>query len=356
MNKENILFKAFVDIINYLNETKSSLDKKLLIKNKFKNEFIYDNFIFFNLGQLLSIFYLFNINNLIRKDITYSNGTFFIKDLFNKKTIVNTMDSDCMLIAQNIIDKSIYNKEFLPDQIKINNYYEYNDIKSGFVETYTNLLNNKIYLTKLLQNYNNENLLIDIIDNLRSLNYNDLNRQIKLLDIKFKNDYSNFDSKKEEFIYSEINSKNFIDLGCYIADDLIENSIIGIHNNDIEITWIGYIDNNIQPLFYRNIYVSLFLSYLYQNTDKKYYLQASIQALKPALRYLNNYNKKDEHYLNILKSLYTLNSMLDITTLKNFINLNSRLLKKYNISSSSPKNIDKYLLDISIKTISNIIK
>lgn len=355
MNNENILFKSFIDIIDYLNKTKFSLDKKLIVKNTFKNEFIYDNFIFFNLGQLLSLFYLFNINTLNRKNITYVNRTFFIKDLFNKKDIINTIDSDCMFIAQNIIDKSVYNIEFLPSELKINNNYEYNYIKSGFIETYTALLNNKIYLTKLLQNYNNEELFTNTINNLRSLNYNDLNKQIKLLDIKLKNNYSNYNSKKEEFVCSKINSRDFIDLGCHIADDLIENSIIGIHNNDIEITWIGYIDENIQPLFYKNIYISLFLSYLYQNTDKKYYLQASIQSLNPALRYLN-YNEKDENHLSILNSLYTLNSILDIPALNNFINLNSSLLKKYNINSSHKNNMNKYLLDISIKTINNIIK
>ena len=66
MNNKNILFNALLAIINYLNSINPLQNKKLIITTNYNDaEFNYDDNIFFNLGQLFAILYIFNVGKSI---------------------------------------------------------------------------------------------------------------------------------------------------------------------------------------------------------------------------------------------------------------------------------------------------
>lgn len=352
MRSEDIIIKGFIQIIDHLNKNKFTEDKKLIVYPMSRKTEEYNDNIFFNSGQLLAMFYIFNVNGISRGDIDYSDGKFFIKNLFKKKNINNNIDSGCISIAENIINASVYYKEFLPCWIEVNTNGECKAIEDGFVETYTDLLNEKILLIKMIEEYQNEIFFSDVINKLKILNYNDLIRQSRLIKLRLGYNYCNkiFNEKINDY-----NKDEFIDISCRIADELIEGSIIGVYDNEIEITWLQYLKNEIVTLTDKNIYVSLFLSYLSKNTNNKYYLQSAIQAIKPAIRSLNLefYNKEEREYNYILNAMYYLNNMIYIGPLKSFIDSNDNIFKCY--KDIDEKVIMETLLNEALKIINKII-
>lgn len=390
MKNNDIMISVFMDIIEYLNRT-NLLEKNILVVKSFiREDSKRDNNIFFKSGQLLAMFYLFNEDTLRREDINYRDGIFYIKNMFNRKVELNTSNNrsndsfnnsfnedinddlnnelnyinneaknnsgnSCINIAEKIINTSVYKKEFLLKGIEVSKKEEGKSIELGFIQVYNYLLGEKFSLIKIIEKYGHDDILGEVINRLKILNKNDLNRQLTLIKLRLGCNYCTMVFNKEITGYDK---DKFIKLSCKIADELIQSSIIGVYNNDIELTWLRYSKNNIIPMAEKNIYVSLFLSYLSKNTSNKYYLQPAIQSIKPAIRALalrfsgeRSLKRVDLKYEQTLSTFYYVNTIVYIDELKNFIDDNKKLFKSFN-----KENIDKSnLLNESLKIINQII-
>lgn len=344
MNNKNSRLNAFTDIIIFINNLTQPPHSKLQVNLDITKDFSYDLNFFFNSGKLLALLYLFNINNLSKSDISYHKGTFYIKNPFDKVQYNTLLKSDCINIAKNIISNSVYYKEFFPPEILYVSSKNYENIENGFKSQYTLLLKNKLSLIKLIKNYEMDAYLSQVINNLNMLNYNDLNRQLTLLQIRFKKNINGIANNPD--LTSNVYS---------IADSLIENSIIGIYKNEIEITWIRYSKKQIKPLNQNNIYISFFFAYLSKEEDNKYYLQLALQALPPAVRYFSvNVNKQPRAYNDFIYIIYFLNSITNSSVIKDFITANNINLSK-NDNMVYDYNFEDNLFTSSIKWINKLV-
>lgn len=351
MNIKSIKLELFIDVIRYLNNYLYYEKYKIIIKEFEEIESEYDKNIFFKAGQLLTMFYIFNIEGLDAENIKYKKGTFYIKNLFNINSFIDYEDNHCIAIAKNIIRQSVYSKEFLPSNITYISLTEIKDIEEGFINLYKIMIKEKSDLINIIRSHGELKIFTDIIKKINMLNYKDLHRQLEIIRYRFVHQYRNY-----AILKNENNKKQFEKKCLEVADKLIESSIIGIHNRDIEITWIGYIKNKIVPIEYKNIYIALFFTYLSERTDKSYYLASAIQAIRPVIRNFDfNYNNVNHKEFIIELNVFTiLNKTIQDKVLSDFIENNYEVFTEYKkeINWLIPKDV---LVDKVIKIINKII-
>lgn len=354
LNKKTLL-NTFSYISNVINGNSSMNNKNPVVLYKPCENFKYDSMLFFKAGQLLFLLYIFNINNLKRKEISYNDCTFYILDLFNKEFFIDDLTSfDCESIAYNFIKNSVYRINFLPIKVTTVNDDRLLELKNGFTFSYNVLLNEKITILNTLENSDNKLIFTNLIRNLKLLNPNDLNKQLKIITIRYKNKYIQEDFQKLS-CDALLSYDEFIRLQSNFTPNLIQNAIIGVNDNDFSLTWVGFIDNTLIPLGYRNIYIALFLGYLSVVLNNTHYFQCCIQAINTSIKNFdinkNNLlqsNKKAE-LSKILKSFHLLSQLISYEKLTAFILDNKNLIDYFKIKS----------ININIKTdnfINNYLK
>ena len=164
---------------------------------------------FFNAGKLLMLLYITNTNNISRKDIKYKNNRFYIdinKGNQNIK-IINTITSEN--IINNLIEKSTYNKEFLPIEIEDINEKNLLDIEEGFKAAYEIFIYEKINLMNFFRKYHIKNSF-SLINDIKILNEQDLKRQLKFVRLKLKGELKPNELVKN-FIWFKHDKEKFID-------------------------------------------------------------------------------------------------------------------------------------------------
>lgn len=349
---EKDIFSVFKYILNFLNEKNLFKDKNLLLSYKFYEKYKYDDLLFFKSGQLLFLFYIFNINYLERNKIKYNNNIFYVLDLFNSEYLIEDLSIyDCESIAWDFINHSAYNINFLPVEVTYITNNQILEIQSGFRLAYDILLKEKIDILNTLESSENTIFFTNLIKNLKLLNQNDLDKQLKFINIRYKNQYNLENPLSNDYLeYHE-----FIKSQKKFTPNLIQNAIIGIDNGDFAVTWMGFIENKVIPLGYRNIYIALYLGYLSNNIDNKHYLQSCIQAVNTSIKDFNLNKKKllkpskKIELSKILYVFYILNKLISYERLNSFILENKSLFTSYILEDptiqnfESKKFIDDYL-------------
>ena len=340
MNKE-FNSKIFNKIINIINE-KNSISNSLNLCELKNTHLHYNDKFFYSSGQILFLFYIFNINCLYGKNI--------------ENLILQDTRSDS--IAKNYIANSIYTINYLPKEIDNINDSQLTLIKKGFSVAYNSILSEKTTVIEFIENNDTLENNLKLITNVRALNYNDLNIQLQLIDIRYKNIYVNILFQDLQNL-KDLNIDKIIDLCCPYAEILIQNSLLGIYNNSMERTWIGFINKEIKPIGYYNIYISLFLSYLGKISSKDYYINVAKEAIKPAIRDISYNISYIKDINNINATFYIVNNIIKSKYLNDYINSNmvSNLYFKKELDNIINNNtlLRNYIFSSSINILNKII-
>ena len=307
------IYKVF---INFLNEKQCKINStKALNKEKC---------LYINAGKFLGCLYALNMTEIKKENIKLNGMQFMIED-FTGISIKNSIYSfSSEEIAQEIINSSVYNIVFLPEDKKNLEKHNVEHIKMGFKEVYNCLLDNKVELVNLLNETAEEEgiKILSIIAKINMLNIRDMNSQFKFIDARFNNigkgNKLDLSSKKREVKLNE----NLVEVCSNIADYIIEKGIIGCANSTMERTWIEVVEDNKVSIIGKGLYsgnagVALFLASLSVVTKKEYYLSVALEAMVPAIRYLENISSNETidfgAFNGISSIFYTLSKLYKLT-------------------------------------------
>lgn len=363
-NNSSFLTSPLLLLIDFINNRCNlTLEVSFINSRDFESEFDCD--IFFKAGQLLMFLYVLNIKNVSRENIKYRNNKFYIYMPINNSNEINIKKITAENIIINLIDKSTYNQEFLPEYLENINKENLFQIERGFELTYKLFIDEKINLINFLNKYVIKNSYINLIENIQLLNPHDLNIQLKFIRLKFQRELITIKSLKK-LISQKNNHANFIESSRNVLDILIKNSIISLDENGIELMWIGYTNNKLEPTRYKNIYIAILLSYIGKTMSEKYYLQAAKQSLNPLLMDLVDstidYKKIcGNEYYDVLKLLFLLNNYIEFEELDNFIEKNPSLFNlisledKLKCNSETETFILEYIYNKSLDLLNSLI-
>lgn len=341
---DNSLFvEIFFSMIEFIKNKNSKINIEICLDKVSNVKFKKDSSMFSKCGQFLMFLYIFKIDNLSSENIYYSNGKFFLSlssKHFNQYFMTNT---GCEDIANDIINCSTYKKDCIPkieSNTKFTNKKDFKDFENGFISTYKTFIHEKNNIIEFLTKYPLRNFSITLIKNIKLLNPRDLHMQLKFIKLRYlKKIESNYLLNKLSAIHNY--NSEFISLSKKFLDFLTQNSIIGMKNNSLELTFIGYINNELRPVGINNIYISIYFSFIAKITQNKYYEKSALYSLMPVINSDNlNYNKE------ILKLIYLLNSYIHFEELDKFIHDNICLFEDISsdYKNSCMKNPEKFIL------------
>lgn len=354
--KKKYSIKILLLVLEYIKSKNKQI--KLSIKSSSNEDiegFINED-IFFEFGQLLMLFYVFNLDNICKKNIKYSNNTFYINEKVIEVKIRNELLSSSEDIVNFIIDKSVYKKILTLGELKYVNKEHLKDIQDGFKTAYDILIDMKFQLINYIKSFKCD--LSDVIENINFLNPNDLELQIKLIEISLSNYYSpNKVNDSKRFIEDNIS------YASEVLDKYIDKAIYGIGSYGIELMWIGKFDKTIKPTIGINIYVSVLLAYIGEVKEDRYYIQAAKYSINPLLKYLDKKKKnisevkENKEFIDLLTLLYLLNSYIDFSELDKFIKENLELFSLVRSKDKTKYDLkieENILEDIKYKALDKI--
>ncbi|MEG0296942.1 MAG: hypothetical protein RR620_09480 [Clostridium sp.] len=274
-------------------------NNKIEYDTKFTNLFIES-------GKLLALSYILGDSEIFYSgfEIINLNPKINFKNLNNIYINANTDINKCLSskdIAKLILnnsslckDKDIKNKHILD---LINNSYIYAPfLLHGFSIIYETVCLNKNKFIYLLDTFNCSDDFVHIIKNsIHSLNSLDIKRQTDFISTIFTGNpeyLSKTNSDTEDFpLVSTLESAQ------YIADYIIESSIISYSNRKINRAWLGYTTSPLKNkkeikilednLFDGTLGLVFFLLTLYKHTKIGYYLSISKEILDSVLLDIN---------------------------------------------------------------------
>lgn len=274
-------------------------NNKIEYDTKFTNLFIES-------GKLLALSYILGDSEIFYSgfEIINLNPKINFENLNNIYINVNTDMNKCLSskdIAKLILnnsslckDKHIKNKHILD---LINNSYIYAPfLLHGFSIIYETVCLNKNKFIYLLDTFNCSDDFVHIIKNsIHSLNSLDIKRQTDFISTIFTGNpeyLSKTNSDTEDFpLVSTLESAQ------YIADYIIESSIISYSNRKINRAWLGYTISPLENkkeirilednLFDGTLGLVFFLLTLYKHTKIGYYLSISKEILDSVLLDIN---------------------------------------------------------------------
>lgn len=308
----NNKFSYFTEIIN-----KESREINLkLIFGESDIDFEIDNDMYFKVGYLLMLLYIFNGD--FNDDIIYNNGVFYTKSIeINNESSVNIKVEN---IANNIIHKSIYYKRFLSSFTNKLNSKSLKDIETGFTNAYNIFINKKIELLRQLD-INKDTNLINMI---KILNYNDLKMQTKFLRLRIGDLYEK-NTLLEDLKEYEIYDDKFINTSCKLLNSILEKSIIGIGKYGLEMMWIQYDGKKLCPTKYNSIYIAIYLNYIGIVKNTKYYFESTNQIINSVLNNLDT--TKNKLSLKLFKILYFNRSLISYCELNEYLRKNEKYIE-----------------------------
>lgn len=338
----NQQFSYFTDILN-----KGSKDLNLKIKfGEYNIDSELDENMFLRSGYILMILYILNAN--FNGEIKYNEGIFYIKDI--EKSNTKFIDSKVENIIEDIINKSIYYKSFLPNYNEEDTAKNIKDIETGFERAYKFFIDKKQDLIKDLDPNKN----IELINMLKILSYNDLEMQRKFLRIKFR--YPNEDNLLLNKLKGYENCDNsFVESSCKFLDSILEKSIIGMDKHGLEMMWIQYDNGKIVPTKFNNIYIAIYLKFISMIEDNKYYLESAKQTINPLL------SEEYQLSMELFKILYLNKNFLDYDGVKEYIRKNESLAESISYEDKEKLTIDtekkamKFIKDKTFNVLDNII-
>ncbi len=296
-----------------------------------------NNNLFLEFGKFLMILYLTN-NHLNINDIKYFDNNIYIELKNVNDTKSHIKDITAENIIKDMISKSVYNIKFLPKNVERINNEQLSYIKAGFKKSYNECINYKIRWIKYLEK--RDECYYVLINNINKLNVKDLNRQLKLLDIRFGS-LVEVGNEEANYLCGEIES---IESYCKVLDVYIQDGIIGIGDNGMELMWMENDNKVIKPTILDNIYLGLILSYTYFISKNKYYYQSLIQTLNPVITYFNNNEVHDE---NILLIMFIINKISPYNKLDSIM---KKYFNHYNLILNNIYNTEN-LIKIALKII-----
>lgn len=316
--------------------------KDVIMKTEYNTEM--NNELFYEVGRLLMALYLTS-NHSSKIKLKYCDNNIYIciKNESDLSRCINEVTAE--EITRDLISKSVYNIEFLPDNIKAINMQKLSYIKEGFQQAYNECINSKIRWIKHLET--RDERYGELINNINMLNINDLNKQLKLLDIRFNSIVVN----DEKNIWD---GKDSVESYCKVLDKYIQDAVIGMGENGLELMWMESDNGIIRPTMLDNVYIGLVLSYIYYITQNRYYYQSVIQTLNPVINYFNNNEARDEVIMLII---YFINKISPYNKLDFIINkyINKSILDgKY--TNNEDEVIDIILQIINDKCIEKLSK
>lgn len=316
--------------------------KDVIVKTEYNTKM--NNELFYEVGRLLMALYLTS-NHSSKIKLKYCDNNIYIciKNESDLSRCINEVTAE--EITRDLISKSVYNIEFLPDNIKAINMQKLSYIKEGFQQAYNECINSKIRWIKHLET--RDERYGELINNINMLNINDLNKQLRLLDIRFNSIVVN----DEKNIWD---GKDSVESYCKVLDKYIQDAVIGMGENGLELMWMESDNGIIRPTMLDNVYMGLVLSYIYYITQNKYYYQSVIQTINPVITYFNNNEARDEVIMLII---YFINKISPYNKLDFIINkyINKSILDgKY--TNNEDEVIDIILQIINDKCIEKLSK
>jgi|GEM_PF-3069245 len=287
---------------------------------------------FFNTGELLALLYILNCSNFkCKRIVTLAmypvlmnlDGIFLAH---RKKSDLNISSKS---IAQDIIDSSVYNIEFIPKQSKASAKLHLASIKAGFRYMYNIIVHSKREFIELLDSQfekESTSYLPTIITKIYGLNEGDLKRQLHFLDVRFDAGRLN----RTCVVFSgnsavqETDREHLLDIAVRLGDHMIQKSIIGFNNFSTSRTWINTVKYGkkliVSPKCY-NLYegnsgIALFFLYLGELTKKEYFINTAVEAMREPISHID---KLDGNTLiigafrGISGEIYTLSKIYSVT-------------------------------------------
>ena len=183
--KSNNNFEELISLLlKFLNNNNSSLNILFNTDNNISTK--KDDNIYFFSGQLLMLLYICNVNNFDNKNIKHFSNTFYISTInYNYLPQTNIQNSTSESIIDDILYKSVFYKDYLPNGIKP--LYDENliDLENGFKLIYTILMKKKLEIIKLIESINLNINTSFLIQNLLLINPHDLELQLQFIKIKY---------------------------------------------------------------------------------------------------------------------------------------------------------------------------
>lgn len=274
--------------------------------------------------------YYLDIGELKIKEDYFKNGIFlFILYMLNFPQNASQGNTSAEGIAKRILETSVHNIDFLPDERKNIDIEQLVQLKSGFEYIYNIVVSCKVELIEFTKKLFREDSvkLEGFLTKLYCLNEEDLKRQLYFLEVKLSK------SKEQEtnIMFSEderpahIDESYITDLACKLGDHIIQKGIIGINNNMISRTWISTVIDesklHILPTSY-NLYegnsgIGLFLLYLGLVTKKDYFIKTAEAVMQESMNRVAGLYKEERvstgAFRGISGELYVLSKVQEVT-------------------------------------------
>ncbi len=232
-------------------------------------------------------------------------------------------------IAQKIIDSSVYNLCIIPKRHRYLAKLNISSIKLGFQYIYKIITNSKMEFIDFLNELFDKDspYLAAVSTNVYNLNMNDLNRQLYFLDYQFniKQNYKSTTKFSDNRAPNKINLNYYLELAVKLGNNIIQNSIIGVINNNTSRTWINTVECGdkiiISPecknLYEGNSGIALFLLNLGVTTKKDYFINTAIEAMRESISNISTLFRCSSIELGafngICGEIYTLSKIYSIT-------------------------------------------
>lgn len=238
---------------------------------------------YYDIGRILCLLYLFQVNKISIDDIEYRNNSFII---YNYKKAIPVNKSIKLMraldISDDILNSSVYKVDLLND-IELKSDGDILDIKSGFKDIYNYIIDNKFSTLNTINNtiINSNNLKI------RDANIIDLERQLYFIDVYFNKRDSHEKRISRMLLMIENLELNFEEVKKDV-DSLVDEGIFGYYNDKFEVTWISESYNRIcksDNLYENNIKISKILNRVGEYGDLKHYKILAEQVLNAINEY-----------------------------------------------------------------------
>ncbi|ADL53912.1 DUF4135 domain-containing protein [Clostridium cellulovorans] len=283
---------------------------------------------YFNSGQLLALLYMMDCNKVEKKDIislrncpsilNCTNLFIVQEEIFNQE--ISSTD-----IAKKILDYSVYNIEFLSEDMSCLAKNYINLIKSGYKYRYNIISSNKSQLIKIINElFKGDHLILShMIPKIYNFTENDLKQQLYFLDVRFvqfKYQDSNFKFLVGD-TYDNLNKEELKEIAIKLGDYIIQKSIIGVENSLTTRSWITDVklgnklelSHKCNSISYGTCGIAIFLLYLGVVTQKAYFIAASIESMRKVIYAMNKKSIENHTLRESAEVTYTLLKIYMIT-------------------------------------------